>query len=196
MHDVQEAAADEFSLGVAEHFAQRRIDGSEAQIEPRHRLSEGTLLEHPAKPLLAVAQRGFGKLALGDVDIDTAAMHRQTGGVAKHTAAASYPAQFTVRPDDPILCHVFVGTTGQRIIERVLDAVAVFGMAEPSRGLYRHRIRCRRQPHDAEELHGAAQVAGREVDVPDADTRGFLCQGEEFFAITELRGCRARASSS
>ena len=98
------------------------------------------MLEHLAKPLLAVVQRCFATLALGDVDIDTAAMHRQAGCVTKHTAAASDPAQFTVRPDDPVLYQVFVGTTGERIIERVLDALAVLGMAEPSRGLYRHRI--------------------------------------------------------
>ena len=85
--DVEEAAPDQFGLGVAEHGAQRGIDGAETEIEPRHRLAQRALFEHAAEALLAVAQRRLRQLAVGDVDIDAAVAYRCAGSVADHAAA-------------------------------------------------------------------------------------------------------------
>jgi hypothetical protein len=183
--DLQKAAPDQLVFGIVQHGAQRRVDRAETQVEPGHGLAERTLLEHAAKPLFAVAQRGLGQLAAGDVDVDATMADRFAGGVADDAAAAEDPVQFAVGADDTKFGLDAIRAAGQRVLEVLPDAIPIVGMVQATYRLDRHRLCRRLEPHNAEEQRTAAQHACGHVEVPGTDPGGL--RESEDLALTEGR---------
>jgi hypothetical protein len=72
MHDVEVGKPVQFLGRVSEHLTERRVHLTQAPIKISRRHSERVLLEYPPEPFLAVAQRPFSALPIGDVSpIDT-----------------------------------------------------------------------------------------------------------------------------
>src|SRR4029450_2958760 len=123
---------------------------------------------HPRELLLRGAQFLFGRLAVGDVEIDAVVAKRGSVLVADHASAAEDPPLIAVGTNDPVLDFVRVAATLEGLAKAVDNAVAVGRMAERAHGFDRNAVAGGREAHDAEELRGSPHAVRREVDAPDA----------------------------
>ena len=149
---------------------------------PRFELELGGALAHALLELLVHArdflgggrERRLGRLAVRDVEVDAAVAQRRAVGCTDHAAAPEDPARHAVGTQDPVLDLVAVVAALERAPESCDHAVAVVRMAQRAHDVDRHAVGGGREAHDPEELRGAANPRGREVDAPHADARRLL----------------------
>src|SRR5262249_56591796 len=90
--DVLEGLAEQLLTGVADDGAEFLVEAQQAPIELPVPDADPRVLERAAEPLLALAQRVLGPLALGDVDARAGEAERPAVGVSHHHPAGQEPA--------------------------------------------------------------------------------------------------------
>src|SRR5436190_20918534 len=96
MRDLPAGHADQLVLRIAEDLAQAAVHADELAVESYVRDTGARQLEGAAIALLALAQRGVGLLARGDVVEHRDRVERSSGGIALHGDRDMRPARAAV----------------------------------------------------------------------------------------------------
>src|SRR5262249_1125329 len=135
VRDVPDGPLEQLLAGVADDGAELLVDAQEAAPDAHVGDADRRVLEPPAEPLLALAQRFLGPLVIGDVD---PAAHETNGlapGVAHGHAPGEHPAVGTVLVARTALDFILAGLPGQVFANGLLDERAIVRMERGHAGL-------------------------------------------------------------
>ena len=113
VRDVMPGLFEQLLAGVADDGAELLVDAQEPALGVRVGDADRGVLERAAEPLLALAQRLLGPLAVGDVDGAAHETNRLPPGIAHGNAPCERPAVGTVLVAAPEFDIVLTGLPGQ-----------------------------------------------------------------------------------